>query len=68
MIPYGGGASDSTHMCDHYWVNTGATTYALLGGNSEDGSNCGAFYPNIAAGVSVARWHIGCAPSLKPLA
>lgn len=68
MIPSGGGASDSTHMCDHYWVNTGATTYALLGGGSGDGSCCGAFSLNLHNGVSLALWGIGCAPSLKPLA
>ena len=68
MIPSGGGASDSTHMCDHYWVNTGATTYALLGGSSGGGSPCGAFYLSLAAGVSRAFWPFGCAPSLKPLA
>lgn len=68
MIPSGGGASDNTHMCDHYWVNTGATTYALLGGRSADGSICGAFYLSLASDVSSAFWSFGCAPSLKPLA
>ena len=68
MIPSGGGASDSTHMCDHYWVNTGATTYALLGGGSADGSRCGAFSLSLATGVANAGWAVGCAPSLKPLA
>ena len=68
MIPSGGGASDSTHMCDHYWVNTGATTYALLGGNSGYGSNCGAFSLVLNVAVSYAFWARGCAPSLKPLA
>ena len=68
MIPSGGGASDSTHMCDHYWVNTGATTYALLGGYSGNGSSCGAFFLFLNYGVSTAFWYLGCAPSLKPLA
>lgn len=68
MIPSGGGASDRTHMCDYYWVNTGATTYALLGGSSGDGSNCGAFCLSLSDGVSGAFWYRGCAPSLKPLA
>ena len=68
MIPSGGGASDRTHMCDHYWVNTGATTYALLGGHSGNGSSCGAFCLGLDDGVSDASWYRGCAPSLKPLA
>lgn len=68
MIPSGGGASDRTHMCDFYWVNTGDTTYALLGGGSADGSSCGAFSLLLNDGVSVASWSLGCAPSLKPLA
>ena len=68
MIPSGGGASDRTHMCDHYWVNTGATTYALLGGDAGDGSRCGAFCLALDGGVSAAYWDLGCAPSLKPLA
>lgn len=68
MIPSGGGASDRTHMCDYYWVNTGATTYALLGGSSGSGSNCGAFFLILSSDVSDANWTFGCAPSLKPLA
>ena len=68
MIPSGGGASDSTHMCDYYWVNTGATTYALLGGNSDIGSRCGAFSLALNNDVWNASWNLGCAPSLKPLA
>ena len=68
MIPSGGGASDRTHMCDFYWVNTGATTYALLGGGSGSGSVCGAFSIDLAADMSYATWNLGCAPSLKPLA
>ena len=68
MIPSGGGASDSTHMCDYYWVNTGITAYALLGGRSGSGSYCGAFCLRLDDGVSSAYWDFGCAPSLKPLA
>ena len=68
MIPSGGGASDSTHMCDQYWVNTNATTYALLGGGSGSGSHGGAFYLLLSNAVSAASWGRGCAPSLKPLA
>lgn len=68
MIPSGGGASDSTHMCDHYWVNTDATTYALFGGRSGVGSSCGAFSLYLSYDVAPAYWYIGCAPSLKPLA
>lgn len=68
MIPSGGGASDRTHMCDYYYVNTNATTYALLGGRSGAGSSCGAFSLSLSDGVSAASWYIGCAPSLKPLA
>ena len=68
MIPSSVGASDATHMCDYYWVNTGATTYALLGGSSADGSRCGAFCLNLGHAVSSALWSFGCAPSLKPLA
>ena len=68
MIPSGDGASDRTHMCDYYWVNTGATTYALFGGSSEAGSYCGAFFLSLSIDVSYAFWNVGCAPSLKPLA
>ena len=68
MIPSSVGASDATHMCDYYWVNTNATTYALLGGSSDFGSRCGAFSLTLDVGVSTAYWSLGCAPSLKPLA
>lgn len=68
MIPSAVGASDNMHMCDYYWVNTGATTYALLGGDSGAGSSCGAFALHLHFTVGLAYWAIGCAPSLKPLA
>lgn len=68
MIPSAVGASANTHMCDAYWVNTGATTYALYGGASGHGSHCGAFCVNLDNDFGVAYWDIGCAPSYKPLA
>ena len=62
------GGSSTTHLCDACWFNTGATTYALFGGNSYDGARCGAFSCGLSAAASNAHWDRGCALSLKPLA
>ena len=68
MLPSTDGGSSSTYMCDYYWVNTSATTYALFGGDSGDGAGCGAFFLNLHNYFGLAHWGIGAALSLKPLA
>lgn len=68
MLPSTGGGSSSTYMCDYYWVNASATTYALFGGCSGSGAGCGAFFLDLDAAFGGAAWSIGAALSLKPLA
>lgn len=67
-LPSTDGGSASTYMCDYYWVNTGATTYALYGGSSGVGASCGAFFLNLNDAFGLAYWNLGAALSLKPLA
>lgn len=61
------GGGSSTYYCDYYYVNKSAKTYALFGGCSTSGANCGRFvglrYP-----VSYASWNVGASLSCKPLA
>ena len=68
MLPSTNGGSSSTYMCDYYWINTNATTYALYGGSSGHGASCGAFYLSLNSGFGAAGWDLGAALSLKPLA
>lgn len=68
MLPLEGGASSTTYMCDYYWINANATTYALYGGDSGLGADCGAFYLYLYDGFGNVGWTFGAALSLKPLA
>lgn len=60
-------AGDSAHgYCDGLWTNNGQVDYAYHGGNSNDSLRVGAWYLNLNAAASIARWHIGASPSCKP--
>lgn len=48
---------------DYYYNGTG---FALVGGRSDSGANCGAFYANLNNGVTNRSWGVGAAPSCKP--
>lgn len=60
--------SATTHFCDGCWFNNGATTYAMFGGASRDGLQCGAFCSNLYNGAGDVYWSSGAAVSYKPLA
>lgn len=42
--------------------------YALIGGNSANGSNCGSWYVSLGVGVSYSAWYVSSALSCKPRA
>jgi hypothetical protein len=57
--------TDATYYCDYHYVNNSQSNYALLGGNSADGADCG-FFVNLAAEAAYTAWHIGGSLSCKP--
>ena len=60
---------DSAHYyCDYGWYHRTATTFALFGGASDYGSNCGAFYCHLNGTAGGTTWNVGAALSCKPLA
>jgi len=65
LLPSDVSGSSSTYYCDYFYVNTSATTYALLGGSSINGALCGRFV-NLDDGVGSAGWNVGSALSCKP--
>lgn len=56
------------YYCDGQWFNNEISAFALLGGNSANGSQVGALCARLYAAVSVANWGLGAAASCKPLA
>lgn len=61
-------AGDSSHYyCDGLWTNNGQVDYAYRGGASGYGALCGLWFLNLGYAASAAAWHIGAAPSCKPL-
>ena len=61
----GTGASASTYYCDYYYVTSSGTRYALLGGSSGSGADCG-FFVCLYYAVSLALWSVSAALSCKP--
>ena len=57
--------TDATYYCNYYYVNNRQSNYALLGGYSGLGSNCG-FYVSLCNGAGFAIWYIGGALSCRP--
>ena len=61
------GGTDSKYYCDYYYQASAANTkyYALFGGNSGNGVDCG-FSVNLNAGAASTNWSVGGALSCKP--
>jgi len=49
--------SSSTYLCDYFWLNTGIVAVPLVGGNCNNGLNCGA-YVNLNNTAGNANWNI----------
>ena len=57
--------TDATYYCNYYYVNNRQSNYALLGGASGNGSECG-FYVYLGHGAGNATWAFGGALSCRP--
>jgi hypothetical protein len=62
----GTGSGSSTYYCDAQWFNNSGDRYALFGGASNNGLNCGALCCRLAYTVSDSSWASGVALSYKP--
>ena len=68
LIPIKANGSATTYYSDGLWFNNSQISYALVGGNSSDGSPVGAFSLSFDFTVSFAHPNIGASISCKPLA
>ena len=57
--------TDATYYCDYYYVNNSRSNYALCGGSSGYGANCG-FSVSLGNGAANADWPIGGSLSCRP--
>ena len=57
--------TDATYYCDYYFVNNSQSNYALLGGRSGHGADCG-FCVNLHSGAAGADWFVGGSLSCRP--
>jgi hypothetical protein len=64
FLPIEVGSYSTQYYKDYYYNGTG---FALVGGYSGNGANAGAFYVCLYNGAGYRYWHIGAAPSCKPL-
>jgi hypothetical protein len=62
-LPFEVGAYSTQYYKDYYLNGTG---FALVGGNSAYGADCGVFCVHLSATVSARGWFVGAAPSCKP--
>ena len=63
FLPLEVGSYSTQYYKDHYWTGTG---YAIVGGRSYGGSDCGAFCVGLDFAVGDRYWIVGAAPSCKP--
>lgn len=60
--------SETSYYCDTCLYNATGTRFELVGGHSDHGARCGAFYSHLHFGTGNVSWTIGAAVSYKPLA
>ena len=58
--------SSTTKYCDGGWFRTTDIRFALFGGDSTNGSACGAFACTLSYLVSHSAWNLGASVSCKP--
>lgn len=68
LFPSETGGSSSTYYCDSLYINTSQVNYAIVGGNSNSGLDCGLWYSKLNNDVSSSDWGVGASISCKPLA
>lgn len=57
--------TDATYYCDYYYVNNSISAYALLGGRSGSGADCG-FCVALNHEAALASWLVGGSLSCRP--
>lgn len=67
-FPMEANGSTTTFEADQVWADSGNGYYAYVGGDWNNGLDCGPFYANLYFGPSNAYTYIGAALSCKPLA
>lgn len=61
------GGNSNVYYCDYFYTNNSATTFTLVGGNSDYGLACG-FSVTLHRAFTYRHWSIAAALSCKPLA
>ena len=61
-----GTVGSGSYYCDYFYQSSGSH-YALRGGSSVLGADCGAFYVRLNVGPSTTYWNVGAALSFKPV-
>lgn len=56
MIPKNANGSATTYLCDGIWWNNSQINFARVGGNSVDGTQCGAFYTGLSGLATYTTW------------
>jgi hypothetical protein len=59
--------SSNIYYCDYFYTNNSATAFALVGGASSLGLDCG-FYVSLGHAFSGRYWAFAAVLSCKPLA
>lgn len=67
ILPKTATGSNTTYWCDGLWFNNSQTCYASRGGNCGSGWTAGSLCSMLANAPSSYGWHVGAAPSCKPL-
>lgn len=68
IIPKSANGSSSTYYTDALWFDNTKSTYAIVGGSSDQGVFAGALCANFKRDNQEAGWPIGASISCKPLA
>ena len=63
LLGAGFSGSDSTYYSDYAWANSSNNRVAIYGGDTNDGSKCGAFACDLCNALSISYWGSGASPS-----
>lgn len=68
LFPIETSGSSSTYLCDGLWFANGQNNFALVGGNSSDGTRCGALFSILFYNNTNATWDTGTSLTYKGIA
>ena len=63
-IPKTVGGSSSTYTCDYFYWNAGIVAVVIVGGNCNNGSDCGE-YVSLNSSAGAASWYVGASVFLE---